>query len=665
MSCSPSSNPSFEEQNGSLSYRLQRSVSLESPILEGLQELYKHENSSLSSSNDSDYAADLNLEACRNPHLSPKPSDNFIDSENGCSFPNFVDNFYSNGSSTASDVICGESSKNFKVDVPFRTDAGKDYVVHRNCNDMRSVISTNHNSTENKTAINGKETHSFFQVNKRSSLHRTKSTGNVSDDKNIPSNTNKIFESFFKRKNREHSSSSEEQQLPVKARFRSIWNNMKYGWHMKREVTLKADSAIWLLGKCYHNKVHDGVLFSQEIAKQLKLDVLSKIWLTYRINFPSIPGTNIISDSGWGCMLRCGQMMMAQAFVCHFLDRDWRHTPDQPEEKKQSYRMIVRWFGDTLSEKSPFSLHRLVSFGIKYGRKAGDWYGPTHVAHVLRDALYGAKSGHPELNNLCMYVASDGIVFKQDVIDLCMDSSYSTPVAENHSNSNLLCGSTSTPLNFEPNKEQMEKFGTRSRHVSECEEADEAKNSYTDPCPSYSNYEPPPFKSLEMPWKSLILFVSVRLGNDKINPFYVPCLKSLLAYEHCIGIIGGRPKHALYFIGFQDEKLIHMDPHSCQPAIDVERDDFNEKSFHSPAVRMMSFTEMDPSCAIGFYFQERNMFEDFVSKFSEITVYLDYPVFALIEGKRADMEKISHLSPRGCSFSHNSTHNEDDDYILL
>lgn len=65
----------------------------------------------------------------------------------------------------------------------------------------------------------------------------------------------------------------------------------------------------------------DDVDLSQDVAEQLRLDLLSKVWLTYRINFPAIPGTNIVTDSGWGCMLRCGQMMMAQAFVCHFLQR--------------------------------------------------------------------------------------------------------------------------------------------------------------------------------------------------------------------------------------------------------------------------------------------------------------------------------------------------------
>ncbi|KAG8182587.1 hypothetical protein JTE90_021725 [Oedothorax gibbosus] len=469
-------------------------------------------------------------------------------------------------------------------------------------------------------------------------------------------------------------------EAQVKTKLRTMWNNMKYGWRIKREVNLKLDTKTWLLGQCYLNETKDGRA-EQDVTKDLKLDLLSKILLTYRINFPTIPGTDIVSDSGWGCMVRCGQMMMAQALVCHFLHRAWRVTFDQPPKQKALYKMILRWFGDSLSENCIFSLHTLVSLGENYGRKAGDWYGPTHAAQVLRDALIQAKLDNPILSDVCMYVALDGIVFKQDVMDLCELAVTELPALENSNSKNYYpnidypeLSAMAAQLRIQPvinlnhNSNSLNQ-GDIFVH-QESKEVGEDGFSFIDPCPSYTAYGPPSFKASQSNWKSLILFVSVRLGNDKINPFYIPCLKSLLEYKNCIGIIGGRPKHALYFIGYQDDKLIHMDPHACQPAIDVDRDDFNVKSFQSSSIRTMSFSEMDPSCAIGFYFRTKEDFLQFNEKFSEITApmkkNLDYPVFALAEGKRKDIEEVDrpHSYARS-TFSHKSSKTDEDDYILL
>lgn len=374
----------------------------------------------------------------------------------------------------------------------------------------------------------------------------------------------------------------------VKTKLLSVWNNMKYGWTVRLKTNFSRDSPIWFLGQCYHRKLTDGagskdgpgLAYGMEGFKQ---DFISRVWFTYRREFPTLAGSSYTTDCGWGCMLRSGQMLLAQALICHFLGRSWRW---QTESSQQSsiHRQIIRYFGDLPA--SLFSLHKLVAIGESSGKKAGDWYGPASVAHILKQCMEIAAREDSLLKEVCVYVAQDCTVYKQDVLRLCDN----------------LAGESG-------------ENGTEDGSLG---------------------------ASGESRWKGVVILVPVRLGGEILNPVYFKCVQAILSNENCIGIIGGRPKHSLYFVGWQDDKLIHLDPHYCQEAVDVRTADFPVQSFHCTSPRKLSFSRMDPSCTIGFYCKTKAEVMKFLSSCNEA----DYPIFVVAESNedRVPYDLVQSLS---------------------
>ena len=154
-------------------------------------------------------------------------------------------------------------------------------------------------------------------------------------------------------------------------------------------------------------------------------DFESRFWLTYRSGFPPIPkstdpkatsGMNFTvrlkslaaqdgftSDTGWGCMIRSGQSLLANTLALLRLGRDRRRGQKEAEE-----RDILRLFAD--DPAAPFGIHSFVQHGaVACGTYPGQWFGPSATARCI-EALV---SRHSE-TGLRAYVTGDGPdVFEQ------------------------------------------------------------------------------------------------------------------------------------------------------------------------------------------------------------------------------------------------------------
>ncbi|KAG9494340.1 hypothetical protein GDO78_001933 [Eleutherodactylus coqui] len=303
---------------------------------------------------------------------------------------------------------------------------------------------------------------------------------------------------------------------------------------------------VWILGKKY------SALTEKE---ELLNDVTSRLWFTYRRNFPAIGGTGPTSDTGWGCMLRCGQMIFAQALIYRHIGREWRWDKKGPNGE---YLSILTAFLD--KKDSYYSIHQIAQMGVGEGKYIGQWYGPNTVAQVLRKL-----AAFDQWSSMTVHIAMDNTVVTHEIRRLCrIGSCDSGALCNGHA------GASDSP----------------------------------------------------MVWKPLVLLIPLRLGLSEINEAYIETLKHCFMLPQSLGVIGGRPNSAHYFIGYVGDELIYLDPHTTQPS--VEPSDCGlivDESFHCqhPPCRM-HVSEIDPSIAVGFFCSSEEDFDDWCQRIRKISL---------------------------------------------
>lgn len=326
-------------------------------------------------------------------------------------------------------------------------------------------------------------------------------------------------------------------------------------------------------------------LTNENMKTPLEQQIYSRLWFTYRKDFEPLPGnTKYTTDCGWGCMLRSAQMLIAQGLLLHYFGADWSlYTSLNSNKDFNLYKELVAIFNDRSSPSCVFGLHRLLK--------------------IADEKLIGVNDSEAKGNSRV------GTWFGPTSVCLLMKDALNEGVSSNKLLANV--------------------------RIYVAQDCTIFKQDVIDLCTGKLKKSQP---GIEIDsFTPCIILISARLGGEELNEIYVDSLKMFLEMDMCLGIIGGKPKHSLYFIGYQGDKVVYLDPHFCQPMVNVyasgsDFEFFDNTSFHCANPSKVAFTKLDPSIAIGFYCKSRSELDKLCSLVKEMSISDGfYPIFGVCE----------------------------------
>lgn len=379
------------------------------------------------------------------------------------------------------------------------------------------------------------------------------------------------------------------------------------------------------------------------------------IWMSYRNNFDPVVYNKCFytSDAGWGCMIRSGQMMLANAMyrirsksennghcmndiLMLFLDNPikYKHIMhnnqfdylkhlynDNTEgiNKKESALNIKSSLSNDEFEyvtklsdydeagsliTPPFSIKNILISSIKFEKGAGDWFSDNEIIKILKELSdkYFPDDGPKILHFDEKMIYVDKIIEECFVKKVCNCKKYSKD------KSDFIIDEDSEYIIINPSNNNVY---NKSLHC------DCFKNCFL----FYNTY-------YEMK-RSFIIFASMRLGLNKLEDVYYESVKEYFNIPNNIGIIGGKGTRALFFIGHCDKSLIFLDPHYVQESVKIiDKTNDIASSYRPIEFFHIESEKMTPCITIGFSCKNVNDFKETIKYIKE---YQDKNQHSIIE----------------------------------
>ncbi|MCQ2815828.1 MAG: cysteine protease ATG4 [archaeon] len=309
---------------------------------------------------------------------------------------------------------------------------------------------------------------------------------------------------------------------------------------------------------------------------------LSIIYFTYRNNFEAIKGEkgeSFTNDNTWGCMLRSCQMLLAKGIFerkkyIFFQNKEKNNPPIKNRSSldnqfamylkknndpyvdllKIRCKVISYFYDNSINIETIYEDHNFDFF-----RKQIE-----EISKLSPNILYAQKFKPPfSIDNIC----------------------YVTGKAGKH-NSDLIVINAFIQINKQFFGEEdsflyfnNEKIKRQKVLDSFCQEVD--KEYFEKNCNDKTKTNFILFNQKYHCFKrGGLIFVSLRLGLSKIDDIYIHSMYNFFkSVRNNIGFVSGTNNKGYYFIGVAEGKLLFLDPHFSQKAINPEIDDI-QSYFH-------------------------------------------------------------------------------------
>ena len=143
-------------------------------------------------------------------------------------------------------------------------------------------------------------------------------------------------------------------------------------------------------------------------VEEFQEEAYTRPFLSFRTNFRASK-SHRTTDTGFGCMIRSGSMLVAEALQRSMFGT---HFKLDPEFSKKCPRQI--WMASLFNEEMksdtrhfhPFSIQHLMELGeLKFGKREGEWFAPGTIAQVYQHVI---SNYCEEQLNMSIYLCRPG-----------------------------------------------------------------------------------------------------------------------------------------------------------------------------------------------------------------------------------------------------------------